>query len=84
MFVFLSPAQNVVRRLGGNELRLIGITLAYPLARIRELMQRKHLEAHVTCFWFGSEGEPEPAIPPEAATIFAHLPTDIETDFRTG
>ncbi len=53
------------------------------LACIRELMQRKHLEAHVTCFWYGSEGEPEPTIPPEAAAAFARLPADIETDFRT-
>ena len=54
------------------------------LARIRELMQRDHLEAHVTCFWFGEEGEPEPTIPPEMAATFARLPADIETDFSTG
>jgi len=58
----------------GNESRL---------RRLRELMRRARLEAYVTCFWYGGEGEPEPTIPPDVAEIFRRLPADIETDFIT-
>lgn len=53
------------------------------LRRLHELMRRARLEAHVTCFWRGGKGEPEPPIPPDVAEIFGRLPADIETDFGT-
>lgn len=53
------------------------------LRRLREAMRRARLEAHITCFWRGGKGEPEPIIPPDVVEIFGRLPADVETDFDT-
>jgi hypothetical protein len=53
------------------------------LARLRELMARDGITAHVSCFWHGEPGEQPPSIPPEATVKLRNLPADIETDFDT-
>ena len=54
-----------------------------PRARLRELMARDGITAHVSCFWHGEPGEQPPSIPREATVKLRDLPADIETDFDT-
>jgi hypothetical protein len=53
------------------------------LSRLRELMARDGITAHVSCFWHGEPGEQPPSIPAEATVKLRNLPADIETDFDT-
>jgi hypothetical protein len=71
-----------------DHLRLI-VELLYPepgnvdrVTKLRDLMQREHATAHVSCFWFGKRGARPPAIPEDVRAALACLPADIETEFH--
>jgi hypothetical protein len=51
------------------------------LKELRDIMEREDLEAHVTCFWRGPPGTPEPSIPISITDSLERLPADIEVDF---
>lgn len=53
------------------------------LRELRDIMERRNLHAHVTCFWRGLPGGHEPSIPSVATTALRRLPADIEPDFAT-
>jgi Domain of unknown function (DUF4279) len=53
------------------------------LRTLREIMERKNLQAHVTCFWRGFSGAEKPSIPSIATETFTRLGADFETDFDT-
>jgi hypothetical protein len=48
---------------------------------LREIMDRRNLKAHVTCFWRGVFGVTKPSISSAVVRTFERLPADIETDF---
>jgi len=50
------------------------------LNEIRDIMQRKNLQAHVTFFWRGRAGAKHPSIPSVATVPLRRLPADIEAD----
>lgn len=51
------------------------------LRELREIMEREHLQAHVTCFWRGPAGASQPSIPFSMTNSLSRLPADIEVDF---
>lgn len=51
------------------------------LRELRQIMEREHLEAHVTCFWRGPPGSPPPSIPFSVTNSLGRLPADVEVDF---
>ena len=53
------------------------------LRTLREIMEREHLQAHVTCFWRGFPGAEKPSIPSAATEAFACLGAGFEADFDT-
>jgi hypothetical protein len=53
------------------------------LRELREIMERQHLQAHVTCFWRGPSGANHPSIPSMVTGAPHRLPADIEVDFAT-
>ena len=64
------------------------VSLVLPAAgedkRLRELhdiMERRNLQAHVTCFWRGPPGADQPSIPVVVSRVLGRLPADIEADF---
>lgn len=64
------------------------VSLVLPVAdedkRLRELhdiMERRNLQAHVTCFWRGPPGVAQPSIPVVVSRALGRLPADIEADF---
>jgi hypothetical protein len=79
------------RKIPGNDLAdhldaLVRLILPFAdadqrLKELREIMEREHLQAHVTCFWRGPTGAPEPSIPFKVAKSLKRLPADIEVDF---
>lgn len=67
---------------------LLSILLPAPgdvqrLATLRDLVKKRDLEAHVTCFWHGKHGARKPVIPPLMSQIFNLIPADIQNDFET-
>jgi hypothetical protein len=50
---------------------------------LRNLLERMHFRAHITCFWRGEPGEPQPQIPDHFRSAVKPLAADIETDFAT-
>jgi hypothetical protein len=50
---------------------------------LRDMLERAHARAHVTCFWRGDPGEPAPQIPAQFKFAIEPLAADIETDFAT-
>ena len=52
-----------------------------PITKLRDIVERMHSAAHVTCFWRGEPGEPAPQIPDGFKSAVAPLAADIETDF---
>lgn len=53
------------------------------LKKLREIMERANLQAHVTCFWRGPPGAHKPLLPSLAITALRQLPADIQPDFAT-
>jgi len=53
------------------------------LRELRDVMGRKNLQAHVTCFWRGIAGAMKPSISSAVTRTFDRLPADIEADFDT-
>ena len=51
------------------------------LEELREIMERRNLEAHATLFWRGPPGVRQPSIPSAATAALRRLPVDIERDF---
>ena len=51
------------------------------LKELRDVMERRNLQAHATLFWHGPPGARHPAIPPSATEALRRLPADIEPDF---
>jgi Domain of unknown function (DUF4279) len=49
------------------------------LKELRDIMDRKNLQAHVTFFWRGPPGT-HPSIPSAATAALRRLPADIEPD----
>jgi Domain of unknown function (DUF4279) len=51
------------------------------LRALHDIMERRNLQAHVTCFWRGPPGVDQPSIPVVVSQAFGRLPADIEADF---
>ena len=51
------------------------------LKELRDIMQRRNLQAHVTFFWRGPPGAQYPSVPSVATAVLERLPADIEPDF---
>ena len=51
------------------------------LKELREIMERRNLQAHVTFFWRGPPGAQHPTVPSVATDVMRRLPADIEPDF---
>ena len=71
----------------GDHLRFVH-DLLYPepsdvstIMRLRNILERAHARAHITCFWHGGPGETLPQIPARFKSAIAPLAADIETDF---
>jgi hypothetical protein len=50
------------------------------IAKLRDVLERSHSRAHVTCFWRGDPGETAPQIPAQFKSAIEPLAADIETD----
>jgi hypothetical protein len=46
-----------------------------------DLIRRRNLESHVTCFWHGKSGTRKPTIPQVVPKIFDLISADVQTDF---
>lgn len=46
-----------------------------------DLVKRRNLQSHVTCFWHGKSGARKPTIPGAVPKIFELISADVETDF---
>jgi Domain of unknown function (DUF4279) len=53
------------------------------LKELRDIMERRNLQAHVTVFWRGPPGGKHPTIPSIATATLRRLPADIEADIET-
>ena len=53
------------------------------LKELRDIMERRNLQAHVTFFWRGPSGVQRPSIPSVATATLRRLPVDIEPDIAT-
>jgi hypothetical protein len=53
------------------------------LKELRDIMERRNLQAHVTLFWRGPSGARPPSIPSVATATLRRLPADIEPDIAT-
>jgi hypothetical protein len=51
------------------------------LRELRDVMERRNLQIHVTFFWRGSPGAQYPSIPSAATAALRRLSADIEPDF---
>ena len=51
------------------------------LKELRDIMERRNLQAHVTFFWRGPPGSQPPSIPSAANAALRRLPADFEPDF---
>jgi len=51
------------------------------ITKLRDILERVHSRAHITCFWRGDDGETAPQIPADFKSAIALLAADIETDF---
>ncbi len=54
------------------------------MAKLRDILERTHSAAHVTCFWRGEPGEPAPQIPAGFKDAIKPMAADLETDFAVG
>ena len=53
------------------------------LRELRDIMERRNLQAHVTCFWRGPLGVDQPSIPAVVTEALGRLPADIERISQT-
>lgn len=51
------------------------------IVQLRDVLDRTHSHASVTCFWRGDRGEEAPRIPTEFESAIKPLAADIESDF---
>lgn len=51
------------------------------LRQLREIMDKRNLQAHLTLFWRGPPGAERPSISSAETAVFRRLQADIETDF---
>ncbi|HEU0156699.1 MAG TPA: DUF4279 domain-containing protein [Stellaceae bacterium] len=51
------------------------------IRRLREILERSHSRARVTCFWRGEHGERAPEVAASFKSAIKSLNADIETDF---
>jgi hypothetical protein len=51
------------------------------IANLRDILERTHSRAHLTCFWRGEPGEPAPRISDRLKSAIKPLAAEIETDF---
>ena len=51
------------------------------ISKLRDILERTHSHARVTCFWHGDPGEPTPQITDGFKSAIEPLAADIETDF---
>jgi hypothetical protein len=49
---------------------------------LRNMLRDGHIEADVSCFWFGKPGSYTPAISSDIVDAFRRLPARIEKDFH--
>jgi hypothetical protein len=68
----LNALERLVSPFGDQESRL---------KQLRDIMERRNLQAHVTFFWRGPLGVQHPSIPSVATAMLSRLPADIEPDF---
>jgi hypothetical protein len=50
---------------------------------LRDLLKRRNLESHVTCFWHGKSGAREPVVPEVVRKLFELISADVQTDFAS-
>jgi hypothetical protein len=48
---------------------------------LRDLLKRRNLESHVTCFWHGKSGARKPVVSEVARKLFELISADVQTDF---
>jgi hypothetical protein len=48
---------------------------------LQDLLKRKHLESHVTCFWHGKSMARRPVVPDVVRKLFDVISADLQTDF---
>jgi hypothetical protein len=51
------------------------------ITKLRDVLERAHSHAHITCFWRGDVGETAPQIPAQFKSAIKPLAADFETDF---
>lgn len=51
------------------------------LITLRDLLKRKNLESHVTCFWHGKSRARKPVVPEVVRKIFELISADLQIDF---
>ena len=51
------------------------------ITKLRDVLERAHSHAHITCFWHGDPGQVAPQIPAQFKSAIEPLAADIETDF---
>jgi restriction system protein len=54
------------------------------ITMLRDVLERAHSHAHITCFRHGDPGETAPQIPSQFRSAITPLAADIETDFASG
>jgi len=52
-------------------------------AKLRDVLDRTHSRAHITCFWRGDPGETAPQLPVHFRSALEPLAADLETDFAS-
>jgi hypothetical protein len=77
------PEQDLADHINALE-RLVSPDRDGRLKELRDIMERRNLEAHATLFWHGPPGARHPAIPSSATEVLRRLPADIERDFANG
>lgn len=50
---------------------------------LRDLLKRRNLESHVTCFWHGKSGARKPVVPEVVRKLFELISADVQTDFAS-
>jgi hypothetical protein len=48
---------------------------------LRDLLKRRNLESHVTCFWHGKSRARKPVVPDVVHKLFELISAEIQTDF---
>jgi uncharacterized protein DUF4279 len=51
------------------------------LITLRDLLKRKNLESHVTCFWHGKSRARKPVVPEVVRKLFELISADLQIDF---